>query len=117
LPCSMLCGETLREEVLPLQMNDDGSTEPYMSRNESEMAESLDLPYMNPPLYSRTLTAGMACVGVLCLLPTAYGLRYNVDKKCHPHRRESVWKTALITCFAWPCSLTQMSHEMQRYYF
>ena len=115
VPCWMVCAETVREEVLPEEDDGYGNFLPFMGNSEMRAEEAMHLPLLQPPAYSETATACMACMGALCLLPTLYGLRYNVDKKCH-FRRESPWETALITCCAWPCSLTQMRYEMLSYY-
>ncbi len=42
-------------------------------------------------------------------------IRRVVDNTLHWTHNESIWETGIITCLAWPCSLTQMIEEMDEY--
>jgi len=68
---------------------------------------------------SKTLTQHYTmpavCVGIACMFPSMYWIRRVVDSTLHKTHNESMWDTGLITCLAWPCSLTQMIEEMDEY--
>ena len=62
-------------------------------------------------------TLSIVCMGMMCMLPTMCWIRHAVDQKYHEftENKESMWQTGLITCLAWPCSLTQLSGEIDYY--
>ena len=51
------------------------------------------------------------CLGCVCLVPTTFYLRRQVDRDLH-YATEPVWRTGLIACCAWPCALSQIIDEM-----
>ena len=85
---------------------------PASSPDDEEEEEEEGWP-VSKTLSDRALNA--ACIGMLCMLPTMCYLRHKVDVRYHMGRHESLWKTGLVTCIAWPCSLTQLEKEMQHY--
>ena len=67
---------------------------------------------------SKTLsdyTLPAVCMGLACMLPSMCWLRHKVDATVHRFHKEPMWETGLITCLAWPCSLTQMLEEMDNF--
>ena len=63
----------------------------------------------------QALTLGAVCLGTLCIVPTICWMRRTVEKRYDFMYPDPMWKTGLIACCAWPCALTQMQDEMNRY--
>jgi hypothetical protein len=63
----------------------------------------------------QALTCASVALGVCCIVPTTFLLRRKTQDKFEFHTKEPMWRTGLISCCAWPCAMTQILEECERY--
>ena len=66
--------------------------------------------------YMQGITCLWASIGTLCIVPSVFLMRQTVQQKLGHEEQESIWRTGLISCCAWPCALTQIAEELDYYY-
>ena len=62
--------------------------------------------------FMRDVTCLSVLIGSLCIVPSVCCLRVTVQNKLSHEEHESLWRTGLISCCAWPCAITQISKEI-----
>jgi hypothetical protein len=130
LACCLPCGLVAHSANRYLQDYIDEEEEPTIpTSNHSWFSQQLDMNVTSnahnnsiasstqpkDPTWADTASNYMpqaVCLGLTCLFPSMCWLRNRVDNAMHYRKRESLWLTGLITCVAWPCSLTQMIREI-----
>ena len=124
LPCG-LCTNSIVHYVNDKPMTEE---EEETHNNSSWLPDELNMFTSHPPVHeeyddepdiSKTLTQHYTipavCLGMACMFPSMCWIRRVVDNTLHWTHNESIWETGIITCLAWPCSLTQMIEEMDEY--
>jgi hypothetical protein len=106
------CCSTLSYTLLPCLYH--GYLYAQTEENEGGL---LDYIYYTPPTSATGIETGsptyfafMVCLGTLCVIPASCMVRQITTIKYDI--QEPIWTTGLISCFAWPCGLVQVSDEL-----